>query len=162
MKRHIIMAAMLAVAAPVLGAQAPVVTTQPQAADARGPRHGPGRMFEQLGLTAAQKAQVKAIHEKYAAQFKGNSANRADVEAMQAARQKGDSAAMRAAREKLRADMAPMRQAREQEMNEIRAILTPAQQQKLDAMRAQMKQHEGERGARGPRGDRGTTAPGTV
>jgi protein CpxP len=118
----------------------------------RGPGHE-GGMFQQLNLTDAQKAQVKAIHEKYAAQFKSaREAAKPDFEAMRAARQKGDSAAMRAAGAKLRADMAPTRKVREQEMAEIRAILTPAQQQQFDALKAQRAQRGERRGEWGKRG----------
>jgi Spy/CpxP family protein refolding chaperone len=149
MKKHLaFLAAALVAVAPMAHAQ---TTTAPAPRAERGSMkgmRGPGHgdMYKSLNLTDAQKAQVKAIHQKYASQFKSaREASKPDFDAMRAARQKGDTAAMRAAREKLRADMAPTQKVREQEMAEVRAILTPAQQQQLDAMKAKFA----ERGAKG-------------
>jgi Spy/CpxP family protein refolding chaperone len=123
-----------------------------------GPRHGEhGHMMKALGLTAAQQAQMKAIHEKYAPQMKtAFTASKPDRDAMRAARTRGDTAAVRAAREKMRADMAPTQKVREQEMAEMRGVLTPAQQQKFDASRAEMKAKMGKRGHHDWAGKRGT------
>lgn len=151
MKKHLaVLAAALVAAAPMAHAQA-TTTTAPHAQRAmRGPGHD---MYKSLNLTDAQKAQVKAIHQKYASQFKSaRDAAKPDVDAMKAARQKGDTAAMRVAREKLRADMAPSRKVREQEMAEVRNILTPTQQQQLDQLKAQRAQRGEGRGAWGKRG----------
>lgn len=151
MKKHLaVLAAALVAAAPMVHAQA-ATTPAPRAQRAmRGPGHN---MFQSLNLTDAQKAQVKAIHEKYAAQFKSaREAAKPDIDAMRAARQKGDTVAMRAAGAKLRADMAPTRKVREQEMAEVRAILTPAQQQQLDQLRSQRAQRGEGHGAWGKRG----------
>ena len=144
-------AAAALMAAPMLHAQA---TTAPAPAHAQmhagmraGMRSGHARMMKDLDLTAAQKAQMKAIHAKYAPQMKAAfAAARPDMDALRAARKSGDTTALNAARAKMRADMAPNQKIREQEMAEMRAVLTPAQQQKFDADHAKMKAHEGKRG----------------
>jgi Spy/CpxP family protein refolding chaperone len=93
-------------------------------------REGFGR---DLNLTDAQKAQIKAIRQKYQPQ---NEALRAQskpyMDAARAARQKGDTAAFRTNMEKARQVMQNASY-RTQEQAEIRAILTPEQQAKFDA-----------------------------
>ena len=109
--------------------------TRPDAGSYRrggpGGREGQGR---DLDLTKAQKAQIKAIREKYQPQ---NNALRAQakpfMDAARAARQKGDTAAARSNMEKARQVMQGGQSYRTQERAEIRAILTPEQQAKFDA-----------------------------
>lgn len=139
-------------AAPMLHAQSTTATTPAtRNHSGMGPRHGHG-MMKDLNLTADQKARVKAIHEKYASQFKTTRANfKPDFDAMKAARARGDSAAMRAARAKLQADRGPSMQIRQQEMAEVRGILTPDQRAKFDADQAKWKANAGKRGGRGQR-----------
>src|SRR5215216_5146517 len=98
-------------------------------------RKGPGREFgRDLNLTDAQKAQIKAIRQKYQPQ---NQALRAQAkpffDAARAARQKGDTAAFRTNMEKARQVMQGGESVRTQERAEIRALLTPDQQAKFDA-----------------------------
>jgi Spy/CpxP family protein refolding chaperone len=108
--------------------------TRPDAGSYRrggpGGREGFGR---DLNLTDAQKAQIKAIRQKYQPQ---NEALRTQakpfMDAARAARQKGDSAAFRANMEKAHQVMQNA-SFRTQEQAEIRAILTPEQQAKFDA-----------------------------
>jgi Spy/CpxP family protein refolding chaperone len=87
-----------------------------------------------LNLTEAQKAQIKTIRQKYQPQ---NEALRTQakpyMDAARAARQKGDTAAFRSNMQKARQVMQGGQSYRTQEMNEIRGILTPAQQAKWDA-----------------------------
>ena len=120
----------------------------------RGPGRGHGRhmgAFKDLNLTDAQKAQMKAIHAKYQPQLKTSREQAKPLmEAARAARQKGDTAAFRANIEKARQLSSGIRT---QEMNEIRAVLTPEQRAKADSAMAQRKQERGERGERaGKRG----------
>ena len=149
-------AAAALMAAPMLHAQSTTTTARAARSHSEmGSRHGRhGMMMKGLNLTADQKAKVKTIHEKYSAQFKAANTNfKPDFEAMKAARTRGDSAAMRAARAKLQADRAPSMQLRTQEMAEVRGILTPAQQTSFDAAQAKWKANEGkhERGEKGKR-----------
>ncbi len=140
-------AAAALMAAPMLHAQATPTPAPANSPAHMGPRHGHGRMMKELGLTSEQQAKMKAIHAKYAPQMKSARAgSKADFDAMRAARTRGDTAAMLAARAKIKSDMAPSMQVRQQEMAEMRGVLTPAQQQKFDAQAAQMKANMGKRG----------------
>ena len=122
----------------------------------RGP--GGGGFGRDLNLTDAQKAQVKAIRQKYQPQ---NEALRTQakpfMDAARAARQKGDSAAARSNMEKARQVMQGGQSYRTQEMAKIRTILTPDQQAKFDARQKSMA----ERGKGGHKGwsKKGKTAP---
>jgi Spy/CpxP family protein refolding chaperone len=122
----------------------------------RGP--GGGEFGRDLNLTEAQKAQVKAIRQKYQPQ---NEALRAQakpfMDAARAARQKGDSATARSNMQKARQVMQGGQSTRTQEMAEIRGILTPDQQAKFDARQKAMS----ERGMGGHKGlgKKGKTAP---
>jgi periplasmic protein CpxP/Spy len=135
-------------AVPALHAQ---VTTPPQASITghnrapRGMRHGD--MMKNLNLTADQQAKMKAIHEKYEPQMKAaREKSRPDFDAMKKARASHDTAAMKAARTRLQADMAPTQSVMKQQMAEMRAILTPEQQQKMDSAHVHMKGRMGGRG----------------
>ncbi len=139
------MAVAATLAAPALYAQTTTVTTQPMpVAGAHMMKHqGPGghnKMMADLNLTDSQKAQVKAIHAKYEPQIKAEREKmRPQMEAARAARANGDTSAARADRANFRAAMGPMQQIHQQEMAEVRAILTPAQQAKFDTIKAQHK-----------------------
>lgn len=127
-------ALMLVGVAGVSAAQSTATPRRPEAGTYRrgapGGREGFGR---DLNLTDAQKAQIKAIRQKYQPQ---NEALRAQVkpymDAAHAARQKGDSAAFRSNMEKAHQVMQAA-SFKTQERAEIRAILTPDQQAKFDA-----------------------------
>ena len=147
-------AAAALMAAPMLHAQATTAPAPTASQKAIGQRGGHARMMKGLDLTADQQSRIKAIHEKYAAQMKSaRDAARPDMDAMRAARTAHDTAAMRAAREKLKANMAPMQKVRQQEMAEVRSVLTADQQKKFDAqqakMRSKMQSRMGQRGQRG-------------
>ncbi len=125
----------------------------------RGQRQGHEMgAFKKLNLTEAQKAQIKAIHTKYETQIKASREQaKPFMEAARAARQKGDTAAFRSNMEKARQLSSGVRQ---QEMNEVRGVLTPAQRAQADSLMAQRKQNGGKRGfrpgaMRGGRGENG-------
>jgi Spy/CpxP family protein refolding chaperone len=100
-------------------------------------------------LTDAQKAQIKAIRQKYQPQ---NEALRAQtkpfMEAARAARQKGDTVAFRSNMEKAR-QVTQGASFRTQENAEIRAVLTPDQQAKFDARQKEMAAGRGKGGHKG-------------
>lgn len=127
----------------------------------RGPGAGrEGRGFgRDLNLTDAQKAQIKAIRQKYQPQNQAlHDRAKPFMDAARAARQKGDSAAFRTNMEKAREVMQSGQSFRTQEQAEIRAILTPEQQAKFDAR----KKSASERGAKAGRkgwGHKRTAAP---
>jgi Spy/CpxP family protein refolding chaperone len=112
----------------------------------RGMRRG-GEMrgaFRDLNLTDAQKTQMKAIRAKYAPQFKPlmESMKPAMTEA-RAARQRGDTAAARAAFARTADTRGKLEAIRERERNEVRGILTAEQQKTFDANLANRKEHGG-------------------
>jgi periplasmic protein CpxP/Spy len=135
-------------------------TTPPSRAPRSGQmqgRRGGGEFGRDLNLTDAQKAQIKAIHQKYQPQ---NEALRTQakpfMDAARAARQKGDTATARSNMVKARQVMQGGQSVRAQETAEIRAILTPEQQAKFDARQKAMS----ERGHKGW-GKKDKTAPAT-
>ena len=120
----------------VAGVSAAQSTATPRRPEAGSYRRGPGGrdgFGRNLNLTDAQKAQIKAIRQKYQPQ---NTALRAQakpyMDAAKAARQKGDTVAFRSNMEKAHQVMQNASY-RTQEQAEIRAILTPEQQAKFDA-----------------------------
>lgn len=133
-------------------------TRAPRSGQMQARRGGGGEFGRDLNLTDAQKAQIKAIRQKYQPQ---NEALRTQAkpftEAARAARQKGDTAAFRSNMEKAHQVMQGGQSFRTQENAEIRAILTPDQQAKWDARQKNMA----DRGKGGHKGwgKKGKTAP---
>ena len=127
----------------------------------RGDRAEHGQLMKDLNLTDAQKNRIKTIHEKYQTQFKAlRDQTRPKLNPGQTG-QRPDSATreqLRRSREALRPRFESLRQ---QEQNEVRAVLTAEQRAKFDArvaerkqrMEARRKQFDGRRGQyRGSRG----------
>jgi len=104
-----------------------------------GRRHAKGdrgqrRQKLDLNLTEAQKAQVKAIHEKYRPQMKAlHERAKPFAQAARDARQRGDTAAVRANRAQMEQVMASGKTLRDQVHAEIKAVLTPEQRAKVEA-----------------------------
>jgi len=121
-------------------------------------RRGPGRdFFADLNLTDAQKAQIKAIRQKYQPQNEAaRTQARPFIDAARAARQKGDTAAFRSNMEKARQ---VGQSVRTQETAEIRNVLTAEQRTKFDARQKEMA----DRGKGGHKGwgKKGRGAPAT-
>ena len=103
--------------------------------------------FRGVNLTDAQKTQMKAIHEKYAPQFKPlMESMRPAMTDARAARQRGDTAAARAAFARTADARSKVEALRLQERNELRGILTAEQQKAFDANLANRKEHGRGRG----------------
>jgi Spy/CpxP family protein refolding chaperone len=90
----------------------PDSTTTPSTTVAPHRHHFGHRLFRGVSVTAAEKTQLRAIHEKYASQIK-------------TARQSGDKATIRTLRT--------------QQLDEMRTVLTPDQQTAFDANRAALR-----------------------
>ncbi len=130
---------------------------------AKGDRGHRGQKLD-LNLTDAQKAQVKAIHEKYRPQMKAIHARaKPFAQAARDARQRGDTAAVRANRAQFEQVMASAKTLRDQVHAEIKAVLTPEQRAKVEAAGNRWdggkgmggwKDREGKRGKKGNRGDK--------
>jgi len=118
-----------------------------------------GQFMSELNLTDAQKAQIKAIRQKYQPQSEALRAQaKPFTDAARAAKQKGDTAAARSNMEKAHQLMQGA-SFRAQENSEIRAILTPDQQAKWDARQKNMA--EAGKGGHKGWGKKGNTAPAT-
>jgi periplasmic protein CpxP/Spy len=102
---------------------------------------GPGRSaLRGVNPTDAQKAQIKTIHQKYQTQFQSlRTAMKPAMDEAKAARQRGDTAGVRAAFAKTAGTRQQVQDLRARETAEIRAILTPAQQTTFDANVAKAK-----------------------
>jgi len=115
----------------------------------RGPRDPMRALLRGIDLSQGQREQVKAINERYASQLQElRKGNRPDMEKMRAAREKGDTAAMRAARQEMASERQRSLTVTQQASAEVRAVLTADQQKTFDANRAAI----GKRGEK--RGDR--------
>ena len=124
--------------ASVAGAQASAPAAPRAGRHAMGPgfegRGARGMLFHGIALSDGEKARLKEIHAKYEAEGKPiREAVRPAMQEARAARQKGDTAAARAAFERTKADRDKMKALMERERTEIRSALTPANQQKFDA-----------------------------
>ena len=134
-------------------------TQPPRAENHRGGRmEGRGGMrgllFKDIALTDAQKTQLQTLRKAQRDKFEANRDQwKKQRDELQAARQRGDSAAVKAIRDRNRQ---AMEQARTQELAAIRNILTAEQRVQFDKNVAELKQREAQRGERfGKRGERG-------
>lgn len=109
----------------------------------RGPLRG-------LALSDAEKTHVKEIRAKYATQSKSlREALRPAMKEAREARQKHDSAAVKAAWDKTAETRKQLQALTTREQTEIRAALTPEHQQQFDANVKQREQRRAERAANG-------------
>ena len=131
------------------------------AGQARGERGGRGErgargekgFARDLNLTDAQKAQIKVIRQKYQPQNQAlRDRAKPFMEAARAARQKGDTAAVRSNIVKAREVMQGGQSIHTQENAEIRNVLTADQRVKFDAWQKQMADRRAQGGVRGGKG----------
>lgn len=133
----------------------------------RGLQDGQGRrgLFRGITLNDAEKAHVKQIHQKYSAEAKTlRESLRPAMQDARAARQKGDTAAVKAAWSRTAGDREKLRALMDHERAEIRAALTPEHQQTFDANVKQLEQRRAEfkkngKGDRAGRAGRAGRAP---
>ena len=145
--------------AAALHAQTPTQTpsdTTHRAHDGRGGRFGRGgpammdqMLLKNITLTDAQKTQLEQVRKSERASMQKDGGNRrGDFDAIQKARQSGDTVTARKLMAEQRAKMEAHLSAH---TAAIRAILTPDQQKQLDANAAELKNHPMQFG-RGGRG----------
>ncbi len=110
-------------------------------AQGRGRRPAMGGMefMRGLNLSQTQRTQVRAIHEKYQPQMKAiHERTRTEFEATREARQRGDTAAVRAAIQRSRQNTeSQVSTLHEQLFREVRGVLTAEQRAKIDAQLAE-------------------------
>lgn len=112
-------------------------------------RAGMRGMFRGIELTQAQREQMQAVHAKYRPQFESiRESIKPELEAARAARQRGDTAAARAAFDRTKSTRERAQALHEQERNELRALLTPEQRTTFDANAQKMKERMEKRGDR--------------
>ena len=124
-------------------------------------RAGMKGLFRGIDLTQAQRDQMKAVNETYRAQFQTlRESLKPDLKAAREARQRGDTVAARAAWERTNGGRERMSTLMERQRTEVRALLTPEQQQSFDRNAQEMKERmerragdrakgEGRKGRRG-------------
>ena len=119
-------------------------------------QRGMRALFKDITLSADQKTQVKSIADKYRTQRQtlAESMKPAMTE-VRNARQRGDSAAARAAFDRTADTRSKMTALRDQQLREVRGVLTAAQQTTFDRnvadMKTKMEQHRGRAGRAGRR-----------
>ena len=120
-------------------------------------QRGRRALFRGVNLTDQQKQRIKAINQKYVQQARSiREALRPALQQIRTERQKGDTTAARAVFEKTRPQRDQLRSLREEELREIRSVLTAEQQKTFDQNVAQLKarmeqrgQHRGQRARQG-------------
>jgi Spy/CpxP family protein refolding chaperone len=110
-----------------------------------------GMALRGITLTDAQKSRLEDLRKADRAEMQaGGRQGRPDIEAIRDARQKGDTAT---ANRLMREERAKMEARRDEQLRDVRAILTGDQLPQFDANVAEMKKRQGEMGAgRGGRG----------
>jgi protein CpxP len=114
-------------------------------------RAGAKSLFRGIELTQAQRDQMKTVNEKYRTQFKAlHESVKPEMQAAREARQRGDTAAARAAWERTSVTREKALALHEQQRTEIRALLTAEQRPVFDKnaleMKERMEKHRGRRG----------------
>jgi len=143
-------------------AQAQSTTTQPQHqrhATRNELRGGRGRagLLRGITLSDAEKTRVKAIHAKYSTEAKAlRESLRPVMQEARAARQKHDSAAVKAAWDRTAGDRQKLQALMQRERAEIRSALTPENQKVFDANAKTLEQRRAKwsKNGKGGRGDR--------
>lgn len=118
-------------------------------------RRGPGmrnirrQLFKGITLSDAEKANIKTVHAKYAEQMKAvREQFKPQLQAAREARQRGDTAALKAMWQKSAAQREQTKKLLEAERNDLRAALTPENQVKFDANVKQFEQRVAQRAQR--------------
>lgn len=105
-------------------------------------RHGrDGGALRGIKLSDAEKAKLKEIHQKYRTEAQSlRQSLKPAMEQARAARQKGDTAAVRKVWQDNKGAREQMKALHDREQAEIRAALSPENQQKFDANVARLKE----------------------
>ena len=115
-------------------------------------REGMPGLLRGIELTQAQRDQVKTINEKYRAEFQTlRQSLQPDMKAARDARQRGDTAAARAAWDRNTVGREKMQALMEKQRTELRGVLTADQQKTFDANVRQVRTRMEKRGGKGRR-----------
>jgi Spy/CpxP family protein refolding chaperone len=114
--------------------------------DSLGVRGLRGQLFKGITLSDAEKASIKNVQAKYAPQMKAlREQAKPQLQAAREARQRGDTAAVKAMWEKSAAQREQTKQLLVAERSDLRTALTPANQAKFDANVAALEKRVAER-----------------
>lgn len=136
MRSLVVTASVLVSAAAIALAQQPTPTPTPGVHARKFGRGGRRKQFDQalfrgITLSDAEKANVQAVHAKYASQVQSLSTQmRTEAQNAKAARQRGDTATLRSIRSNIVAQRTQMMQA---EQSDLRGALSSQNQPKFDA-----------------------------
>jgi periplasmic protein CpxP/Spy len=98
-------------------------------------------LFRDISLTEAEKANLEAVRQKYRSQFETiRQSMRPEIEAARAARQRGDTAAARAAFARTADERAQLESLTERMRADARAALAPEHRAQFDANVARIKE----------------------
>ncbi len=112
----------------------------------KGARGLRGQLFKGITLSDVETANLKAVRTKYATQTKTlREQAKPQLQATRDARQRGDTAALKALWQKSAGQREQTKQLLAAERNELRAALTPANQTKFDANVAAFEKRVAER-----------------
>ena len=145
-------AAVVAAQAP---AQAPQQRTEARARGAKGRRGEFGKelnrqLFKGIDLSPAEKANIKAVREKYAPQMKAlREQMKPQLQQSRDARQRGDTAALKNLWNASTGQREQARKLAEAERNDFRNALAPENRAKFDANVTQLEQRVAKRESRG-------------
>jgi Spy/CpxP family protein refolding chaperone len=137
---------------------------RPRGEGRRSDKDGGGRgmrgVLRGIDLSEAEKTSLEAVRQKYASQFQTiRQSMKPDVDAARAARQRGDTAAARAAFTRTADERAQLAALTDRMHADLRAALAPAHRSQFDSNVAQMKERMANRakgdGFRERRGRRG-------
>jgi Spy/CpxP family protein refolding chaperone len=117
-----------------------------------------GQLFKGITLSDAEKANIKSVQTKYEPQMKALRAQfKPQMEAARQARQRGDTAALKAMWQNSAPQREQTKKLLDAERNDLRGALTPENQVKFDANVKQFEQHVAQRAGKG-RARRGASA----
>jgi protein CpxP len=150
----------VASATSIAEAQAPQQDRGPRARGEmrRGGKDGVGQrgmraLFRGITLTAAEKSNLEAVGQRYRTQFQAiRQSMRPDFEAARAARQRGDTAAARAAFARTADERAQLAALTERMRADARAALAPEHRAQFDANVARLKERMANRQGEARRG----------
>jgi hypothetical protein len=151
MRSLLVIASVLVSAAAIAPAQQPTPTPTPGVHARKFGRGGRRKQFDQalfrgITLSDAEKANVQAVHAKYASQMQSlGTQMRTEAQNAKAARQRGDTATLRSIRSNIVAQRTQMIQA---EQSDLRGALSSQNQAKFDANVQKMQSRASKRSFR--------------
>jgi len=153
--RSALAAAMLVVGGAAIAAAQQTTPTTPPRAHGQHMRQGfgpgmHGHLFKGITLSDAEKSNLKNVQAKYAPQMKAlREQFKPQMQAARAARQRGDTAALKTMWKNSAAQREQTKKLLEAERNDLRAALTPENQVKFDANVKQFEQRVAQRAEKG-------------